>query len=86
MFGGDDKFLIVGSDGIYDFLTNAQICSIVSTSMKMTSKKDDFSRPDPQDAASTLVKESVKRWLKGGGGAVDDCTCIVIFLNGNAPP
>ena len=86
MFGGDDKFVIVGSDGIYDFLSNAQICSIVSSSMKASAKKDDFSRPNPQEAASTLVKESTKRWLKNGGGTIDDCTCFVILLNSNAPP
>ena len=69
----EDRFIVVGSDGIYDFLSHFSISSTVSECMARN--------VNPQDAAGRLVCEAVKRWERGQNNYVDDVTAIVVYLN-----
>lgn len=49
----EDKFIVLGSDGIFEFLTNEDVVKIVVPYWKLG---------DPQSAADILVKEAHARW------------------------
>jgi serine/threonine protein phosphatase PrpC len=72
----EDKFIVLGSDGIFEFLSNEDVVKIVVPYWKLG---------DPQSAADMLVKEALGRWCKVSYSqeeeVVDDITCIVIFLD-----
>lgn len=61
--------LVLGSDGIFDYLRTDEIADIVW---------EDRNRP-ANEIARTLVDLSVKRW-KENENVIDDCTCIVVYL------
>jgi serine/threonine protein phosphatase PrpC len=65
--GPNDKFIVVASDGVFEFLSNQQVVDIVA-------KFD-----DPFEAARTIVAESYKLWLQYEV-RTDDISAIVIFL------
>ncbi|GMI04450.1 hypothetical protein TrLO_g15446 [Triparma laevis f. longispina] len=69
----EDRFVVVGSDGIFDFLSHISISSTVSECLHRGT--------NPQDVASRLVCEAVKRWKRGKNNYVDDVTVIVVYLN-----
>lgn len=50
-----DKFIILASDGLWEFMESDEVVSIV---------KDYYVKNDIQGAAEFLVKESSKRWIK----------------------
>ena len=64
-----DKFLIVASDGIWEFLTNKEVVEI-------TRKAD-----DPQEAACLLWKAAYKEWITKEV-RTDDITVIVSDVSG----
>lgn len=66
----DDKFIVMGSDGIFDFLKNEEI-------VKLTVPY--WSRGDATGACNALAKEARARWM-ANEDVIDDITCIVIFL------
>lgn len=63
----NQKFLIVASDGIWGSIRNDLAVKIVDSSLRKT--------PDPDKAASTLVRRAV------GAGSTDNCTAIVVMLS-----
>ena len=63
-----DKRLVIGSDGVWDRLTNEEVCSIALK----------WDKPDK--AVEEIVEEAEKRW-KNAGDRIDDVSCIVIKLN-----
>eukprot|EP00828_Plagiopyla_frontata_P024097 TRINITY_DN3076_c0_g1_i4.p8 TRINITY_DN3076_c0_g1~~TRINITY_DN3076_c0_g1_i4.p8 ORF type:complete len:106 (+),score=26.20 TRINITY_DN3076_c0_g1_i4:994-1311(+) len=65
-----DKFMVIGSDGIFEFLSNEQVAQIVEPF---------FKKNEPTKAAEKLVKEATLSWQKEDG-PIDDITCIVIFF------
>jgi hypothetical protein len=64
-----DKFIVVASDGVFEFLTSQNVVDIV--------KKFD----DPSEACRALVEEAYNRWLQFEV-RTDDITAICIFLDG----
>lgn len=63
-----DKFLVIASDGVFEFLASQTVVDIVS---KFT---------DPYEAARALVAESYKLWLHYEV-RTDDITAIVVFID-----
>lgn len=68
----DDKFIVLASDGVWEFITNEEIANIV---------KPYFDTKNAEKAAEAVVRESYLRWKKEEEGIVDDITCIIIFLD-----
>lgn len=65
----DDKFMIVASDGVWEFITNKEVVEIA--------KKAD----DPQEAACLLWKAAYKEWITKEV-RTDDITVIVTDFSG----
>eukprot|EP00730_Choanoeca_flexa_P016755 TRINITY_DN7980_c0_g1_i4.p1 TRINITY_DN7980_c0_g1~~TRINITY_DN7980_c0_g1_i4.p1 ORF type:complete len:578 (+),score=90.05 TRINITY_DN7980_c0_g1_i4:1370-3103(+) len=63
-----DKLVVLGSDGVFDHLSNDQVIALASRF------------PDPQTAAQAVVKAARRRWMQEGGGYIDDTTCVVMKL------
>lgn len=68
----DDKFIVLASDGVWEFITNEEIAAIV---------KPFFENKNAEKAAEAVVRESYLRWKKEEEGIVDDITCIIVFLD-----
>ena len=49
----DDKFLVIASDGVWEFLTNKEVVRIVWPF---------YDKNQPEAAANKLVKEAFGRW------------------------
>lgn len=67
--GAQDKYICLGSDGLYDFMTNEEIvkcCGKFKTA---------------QQAAEGLVREGRRRWEDAGEPNIDDITAVVIMLS-----
>jgi len=67
-----DKALIIGSDGLWDRLSNQEITQIVMSPQF-------YNKRDCDGANNLLMTESVQRWQKQQG-MVDDITIIVAYL------
>lgn len=67
----DDKFLVIASDGIWEFMPNEDVVSMVAPF---------YLQNNPEGACDKLVKEAVAHWKKEDE-VIDDITCIVVFLN-----
>jgi len=65
----DAKFIVIASDGIWEYLSNEEVCEIVNFYYKLD---------DPIEAANKLVKEATKRW-KEEDCVIDDITAVVVF-------
>jgi protein phosphatase 2C family protein 2/3 len=63
-----DKFVIVASDGVWEFIESDEACQIVLKHRNAT------------DACAALVHEAAARWKRFEGSYRDDITCIVTFL------
>ena len=67
--GGDgDLFIIVASDGVWEFIPSDEACRLVQKHKNAT------------EACSALVLEAALRWKKYEGSYRDDITAIVAFL------
>jgi len=66
----DTKFIVIASDGVWEFLDNKAVTDIVMPFYK---------KNDPDGACKTLIKESTEWWNKEDI-VVDDITVIVIFF------
>ena len=65
-----DQFVILASDGVWDFVSNQEACDIVG------------SKTDPREASQAIVSVARERWKKNGGGQyIDDVTALVASLN-----
>eukprot|EP00949_MAST-11_sp_MAST-11-sp1_P004292 g4292.t1 len=68
-----DKFVILGSDGIWDVLTNQEVVAIANDALRRGA--------NPQMAARAVVNEARGLWkVKGGGMYIDDITAVLIIL------
>jgi len=70
-FTPNDKFLAVASDGIWEFLSNEDVVSMITPF---------YIKNDPEGACEKLVKEAVAAW-KREDEVIDDITIIIVFLN-----
>ena len=68
--GIDDKFVVIGSDGVWEFLSNENIAEIVFPFYKIN---------EPETAANEIVRQAYKKW-KQEEDVVDDITAVVIFM------
>lgn len=68
----DDKFIVLASDGVWEFLSNQEIANMV---------KPFFETKNAEKAAEAVVRESYLRWKREEEGIVDDITCIIVFLD-----
>ena len=67
----DDKFAVVASDGIWEFLSNERVSEIVMPF---------YEQNQPEAAANALVKVAHERW-KEEEEVVDDITVVIIFFD-----
>ena len=63
-----DRYLVIASDGVWEFLTNKTVINMVSQ------------YSDPLEACHAVVAESYKLWLSREERS-DDITMICLFLN-----
>jgi serine/threonine protein phosphatase PrpC len=49
----DDLFMVIASDGVWEFLPNEEVARITSPF---------YSKSAPESAANALVKEAYKKW------------------------
>ena len=71
-FTKDDKVVVIASDGVWEFLENIDVARIVYPF---------YLQKNAEGAAENLVRASFKRWRKEENNAIDDITCIIIFLD-----
>ena len=62
--------LIIASDGVFEVLSNKEIADLV---WKFRDKPGDM-------VAQNINKEAYSKW-KLRDSSIDDCTCVVVFLN-----
>ncbi len=67
----DDKFIVLASDGIWEFMKNIEVAKIIYPF---------YQKKNAEGAAESLVREAFKKWRKEEE-VIDDITCIVIFLD-----
>ena len=67
----EDKFIILGSDGIWEFISNNEVVDIV---------KNYYLENNIEGAIEHLYNEASNRWIMEEE-VIDDITIIVIFLN-----
>ena len=71
LFVEEDKFIILASDGIWEFMSSDEVVDIV---------KDFYLKNDIEGALEYLYKESSKRWITKES-VIDDITVIIAFLD-----
>jgi serine/threonine protein phosphatase PrpC len=64
------KFIVIASDGIWEFLSNKNVCDIV---------KNYYAKGDAEGATKELIEKSKKKWAEEGDNA-DDISVITIFF------
>lgn len=70
-----DKFIIIASDGVWEFITSEEAIRLVIPFWLMN---------NPTLACEELTRVAVNKWRQEENGSIDDITCLVIFLS--APP
>lgn len=65
-----DRFIIIASDGVWEFLSNEDIALIVWPY---------YLNNSPEQAGNAVVRAAAKKW-KENDTVIDDITCITIFL------
>ena len=70
-FDENDKFMIIASDGIWEFISSQECVNIV---------KNFYEKNDLKGCADFLYEESSKRWLKEEE-VIDDTTLILVFFD-----
>lgn len=68
---GSDKCVVIGSDGLWEFVSNSRIGEIAMKYEKTS---------DAEGACEEIIKEASNEWEKRGP-TQDDITVIVIYLN-----
>ena len=83
----EDKFIVICSDGIWEFLSNHQVMDIV---------KKYYQTEQLEAACNALVQKAVEAWQKVNLNfsiqinfskneiMIDDITCVIVSLN--VPP
>jgi serine/threonine protein phosphatase PrpC len=67
----NDKALIMGSDGVWEFISSDEACRIAGPHLE---------RGDADRAVAELMEVATKRWRQNEE-VVDDCTCLVALLS-----
>lgn len=69
----NDKFLVIASDGIFEFLSNQQVINMCAVSL------------NPLEACEMITKAAYDQWLQHEN-RTDDITIIVLFLSSTFQP
>ena len=67
----EDKFLILASDGLFEFINNDELSNIVSSY---------YVKNDIVGCSEFLYKESYRKWIYEEEDTVDDITIILVFF------
>lgn len=67
---GSDVALVIGSDGLFEYLTNYEITLFLHEERHKS----------PHDAAKAIVERARERWLSKQTRS-DDITCVIAYLN-----
>lgn len=67
----DDRCIVLASDGIWEYLSNEEVASIVYPFMINN---------NCQGASEQLILRASERWNSQQSSIIDDITCIVVFL------
>ena len=70
-FQEEDKFIVIASDGLWEYVTNDEVIEIVS---------EYFMNKDCDGAVSELYEVSHERWVQYDD-YIDDISIIVVFLD-----
>mmetsp|Transcript_31397 Transcript_31397/g.50694 ORF Transcript_31397/g.50694 Transcript_31397/m.50694 type:complete len:438 (-) Transcript_31397:351-1664(-) len=65
-----DKFLILATDGVWEFMTSQQAVDCVVQNLHR----------GPQDACERLCKDAYLRWEEEGEGVADDTTAVLLIF------
>ena len=71
-FKGNEKFILLASDGIWKFIDSEESVKIIKTFYE--------NGMDANGALNTLVREAIFRW-KNEKNYVEDITCILLFFD-----
>ena len=66
----DDKFIVIASDGVWEFLSNEEIGQIVWPF---------YLKNSPEQAGNAIVRAAAQKWRENDN-VIDDITCVTIFL------
>ena len=69
-FDENDKFMIIASDGIWEFISSQECVNFI---------KDFYLKKDLKGCLKFLLNESSKRWIKEEE-VIDDITAVLIFF------
>ena len=67
----DDSIIVIGSDGVFEFVSNEEVATIVH---------EYYQEGHAEKAANAVVRKAYQEW-KRREDVVDDITCVVIFLH-----
>lgn len=67
----EDKFITIGSDGVFEFINNEEIVKLVVPYFRVG---------DCEGCCEAIVKESTRRW-KTEEEVIDDITALCVFLD-----
>lgn len=67
----DCRYMIVASDGVWEFLSNKKVCELTNYY---------YNNNNPNGACEKIVDESLKFWKKEDE-VVDDITAIIVVFN-----
>ena len=65
----DDKFLVLGSDGVWDHMSNEAVVELASKHVN-----------NLQQGAFAVTTAARQRWLEEGEGYIDDITAVIVRL------
>ena len=71
IFNPNDKFMIIASDGVWEFISSQEYIDII---------KEFYDKNDLKGCCEFLYQESSKRWLKEEE-VIDDTTMIIVFFD-----
>ena len=71
IFNPNDKFMIIASDGVWEFISSQECIDII---------KEFYDKNDLKGCCEFLYQESSKRWLKEEE-VIDDTTMIIAFFD-----
>mmetsp|Transcript_8057 Transcript_8057/g.23082 ORF Transcript_8057/g.23082 Transcript_8057/m.23082 type:complete len:141 (+) Transcript_8057:1075-1497(+) len=78
----NDHFMVIGSDGVFEVMTNQEVVDIVAKKLESCLNQDGCLR----DASELVVNEAQRRWnIAQQGVSCDDVTAMTILLQCNAP-
>eukprot|EP00357_Protocruzia_adherens_P032191 CAMPEP_0115046528 /NCGR_PEP_ID=MMETSP0216-20121206/48797_1 /TAXON_ID=223996 /ORGANISM="Protocruzia adherens, Strain Boccale" /LENGTH=581 /DNA_ID=CAMNT_0002429615 /DNA_START=83 /DNA_END=1828 /DNA_ORIENTATION=+ len=69
----EDKFIVLASDGVWEFLKNEDVISMIIPF---------WEQDDPEGACERVIRAATQRWREEDE-IVDDITMVVVFLDSN---